>query len=55
MHFKNILKIKKAQSTVEYVTILAVVLGLFLLLIGQVQDHLKSYQKTMAGRIATEN
>ncbi len=54
MRLKNILKIKKAQSTVEYVTILLIVLGLFTAFLGQVKGHLQLYHERMATRIATQ-
>lgn len=44
----------KAQSTVEYVTILLIVLGLFAAFLNQVKEHLQLYHETMVQRIATQ-
>lgn len=54
MHLKNILRIKKAQSTVEYVTIFMIVLGLFVVFLNQVKGHLELYQERMVTQIATQ-
>lgn len=54
MHLRNILKIKRAQSAVEYVSILLVVLGLFAAFLGQVRGHLQLYHERMVNRIATQ-
>jgi hypothetical protein len=57
MHLKNILKIKKAQSTVEYVTILLIILGLVAVFLNQIigqNGALQSYHERMATRVATQ-
>lgn len=45
-------KTKKAQATVEYVTLLLITLGLFALLLNNVRGTFQNYHEGMVTRVA---